>query len=274
MDGAMEIEAFVHGAMCISYSGRCLLSAYFTGRDANKGACTHPCRWKYALMEENRPGEYLPVEEDERGTYILNSKDLCMVGHIPELVDAGVASLKIEGRMKTTLYVAVTASAYRRAIDDYFGAEAEYRRNIPEYEREIAMCTTRDFTTGFYFDKPDGDDQIYTGNTYKQGAVYLGLVEAVDEDGGIHIFQKNKFSAGDEIEVMPFRGSAVKAVVEKIVNGEGLEVASAPHPKEALKLYLSGGKGMILPGMVLRMIKDENTEQGDADSRIINPCDC
>ena len=248
----MEIEAFVHGAMCISYSGRCLLSSYFTGRDANEGACTHPCRWKYALMEESRPGEYLPVEEDERGTYILNSKDLCMIGHIPELVDAGVASLKIEGRMKTALYVAVTAAAYRRAIDDFFESEEKYRSSIPEYEREISMCTTRDFTTGFYFRKPDGNDQIYTANTYKQGAVFLGMIEKVDEDGGVHIFQKNKFSVGDEIEVMRFRDTAVSAKVERIVNEEGLDVESAPHPLEPLKLWLSMKDGELLPGMLLR----------------------
>ena len=203
-------------------------------------------------MEESRPGEYLPVEEDERGTYILNSKDLCMIGHIPELVDAGVASLKIEGRMKTALYVAVTAAAYRRAIDDFFESEEKYRSNIPEYEREISMCTTRDFTTGFYFRKPDGNDQIYTANTYKQGAVFLGMIEKVDEDGGVHIFQKNKFSVGDEIEVMRFRDTAVSAKVERIVNEEGLDVESAPHPLEPLKLWLSGTDGEILPGMMLR----------------------
>ena len=162
----MEIESFVHGAMCISYSGRCLLSNFFTGRDANQGACTHPCRWKYAVVEETRPGEYLPVYENERGTYIFNSKDLCMIEHIPELVDAGIDSFKIEGRMKTALYVATVARTYRKAIDDYFASEEKYRENLEWYRREIAKCTYRSFTTGFYFGKPDENTQIYDNNTY------------------------------------------------------------------------------------------------------------
>ena len=151
----LEIESFVHGAMCISYSGRCLLSNYFTGRDANQGACTHPCRWKYAVVEETRPGEYLPVYENERGTYLFNSKDLCMIEYIPELVEAGIDSLKIEGRMKTALYVAAVARTYRKAIDDYFCSEELYRTRMDWYRAEIAKCTYRQFTTGFYFGKPD-----------------------------------------------------------------------------------------------------------------------
>jgi putative protease len=258
----MEIEAFIHGAMCISYSGRCLLSNYFTSRDANRGACTHPCRWKYVLMEESRPGEYLPIEEDERGSYILNSRDLCMIGYIPELCEAGISSFKIEGRMKTALYVAVTASAYRRAIDDYFSSEELYRKNIPDYMREISMCTTREFTTGFYFRKPTEEDQIYTGNTYRQDAVFLGEAEAVDPDGGIHISQKNKFSVGEEVQVMPFRGEAFSAKVLRILNEEGGEQESAPHPKQALTVYLSCETGepnkiesnKIEPGMMLRKV--------------------
>ena len=146
----MEIESFVHGAMCISYSGRCLLSNFFTGRDANRGACTHPCRWKYAVVEETRPGEYLPVYENERGTYIFNSKDLCMIEHIPELVEAGIDSLKIEGRMKTALYVATVARTYRKAIDDYFTDPKLYEKNMDWYQAEISKCTYRQFTTGFY----------------------------------------------------------------------------------------------------------------------------
>ena len=137
----LEIETFIHGAMCISYSGRCLLSNYFTGRDANLGACTHPCRWKYYLMEENRPGEYLPVEENERGTYIFNSKDLCMIEHIPDLVEAGIDSFKIEGRMKTALYVADVARTYRQAIDDYFISPELYESRREYYRQEISKCT-------------------------------------------------------------------------------------------------------------------------------------
>ena len=150
----MEIETFVHGAMCISYSGRCLLSNYFTSRDANQGACTHPCRWKYAVVEESRPGEYLPVYENERGTYIFNSKDLCMIEHIPDLIDAGIDSLKIEGRMKTALYVATVARTYRKAIDDYNESPEKYYANMEWYKEEIGKCTYREFTTGFYFNKP------------------------------------------------------------------------------------------------------------------------
>ena len=175
----MEIESFVHGAMCISYSGRCLLSNFFTGRDANRGACTHPCRWKYAVVEETRPGEYLPVYENERGTYIFNSKDLCMIEHIPELVEAGIDSLKIEGRMKTALYVATVARTYRKAIDDYFTDPGLYEKNMDWYKAEISKCTYRQFTTGFYFGKPDENTQIYDNNTYVNEYIYLGIVEAV-----------------------------------------------------------------------------------------------
>lgn len=179
----MEIESFVHGAMCISYSGRCLLSNYFTGRDANRGACTHPCRWKYALVEETRPGEYLPVFENDRGTFIFNSKDLNMIEHIPELVDAGIDSFKIEGRMKTALYVATVARTYRRAIDDYFASEEQYRANLEWYRAEIAKCTYRKFTTGFYFGKADENTQIYDESTYVSEYIYLGTVGAVVKNG-------------------------------------------------------------------------------------------
>lgn len=149
----MEIETFIHGAMCISYSGRCLLSNYFTGRDANQGACTHPCRWKYAVVEESRPGEYLPVYENERGTYIFNSKDLCMIEHIPDLLDAGIDSYKIEGRMKTALYVATVARTYRKAIDDYLESPKKYEENMEWYRDQISNCTYRQFTTGFFYGK-------------------------------------------------------------------------------------------------------------------------
>ena len=142
----LEIETFVHGAMCISYSGRCLLSSFLAGRDANRGACTHPCRWKYALVEESRPGQYMPVYENERGTYIFNSKDLCMIDHIPDLMTAGIDSLKIEGRMKTALYVATVARTYRKAIDDWQKDPALYEKNLPWYRDQISNCTYRQFT--------------------------------------------------------------------------------------------------------------------------------
>ena len=234
----MEIESFIHGAMCISYSGRCLLSNYFTGRDANQGACTHPCRWKYAVVEEKRPGEYLPVYENERGTYIFNSKDLCMVEYIPEVVAAGIDSLKIEGRMKTALYVATVARTYRKAIDDFFESEETYRANMDWYHSEIAKCTYRQFTTGFYFGKPDENTQIYDSNTYINEYIYLGIVDEV-KDGLARIEQRNKFCVGDVIEIMKPDGQNVEVTVEGMFTEDGEAVDSAPHPKQVLWLKLS-----------------------------------
>ena len=235
----MEIESFVHGAMCISYSGRCLLSNYFTGRDANQGACTHPCRWKYAVMEESRPGEYFPVYENERGTYIFNSGDLCMIGHIPELIDAGIDSFKVEGRMKTALYVATVARTYRKAIDDYLSGEENYCGNMDWYLHEIGKCTYRKFNTGFYFGRPTEESQIYDNSTYISEAVYLGIVDAAEENGLISIEQRNKFCVGDEIEIMKPDGRDIAARVERILDEDGQDMESAPHAKQKLKVQLS-----------------------------------
>ena len=236
----MEIESFVHGAMCISYSGRCLLSGYMTGRSANLGACTHPCRWNYSVMEEKRPGEYFPVEEDERGTYIFNSKDLCMIEHIPELIEAGIDSFKVEGRMKTQLYVAAAARAYRNAIDDYFTDPALYQKRLPLYKEEIGKCTYREFTTGFYFGKPNEDAQIYDSNTYVRNYTFLGSVSEVLPDGRIRIEQKNKFSTGDTIEILKKDLTSVFAEVLKIQDAEtGAEQESCPHSRQQLLITLS-----------------------------------
>ena len=234
----MEIESFIHGAMCISYSGRCLLSNYFVGRDANQGACTHPCRWKYSVVEETRPGEYMPVYENERGTYIFNSKDLCMIEHIPEMIDAGIDSFKIEGRMKTALYVATVARTYRKAIDDYLKSPELYRENMEWYKSEIGKCTYREFTTGFYFHKPDAMTQIYDSNTYVKNYTYLGTVEAVREDGLVRIEQKNKFSVGETVEIMKPDGRNLEKEVAAICDEEGNPVESAPHPKQVLYVDL------------------------------------
>lgn len=234
----LEIETFVHGAMCMSYSGRCLLSNYFTGRDANRGACTHPCRWKYAVVEETRPGEYLPVYENERGTYIFNSKDLCMIEHIPELLEAGVDSFKIEGRMKTALYVATVARTYRKAIDDCQKDPALYRKNMPWYLDQISNCTYRQFTTGFFFGRPDESTQIYDSNTYVKEYTYLGIA-GEEKDGLFPIEQRNKFSVGETIEIMKPSGENIEARVLKIINEEGEEQESAPHPKQVLYIGLS-----------------------------------
>ncbi|MBQ1422814.1 MAG: U32 family peptidase [Lachnospiraceae bacterium] len=237
----MEIESFVHGAMCISYSGRCLLSGYMTGRSANLGACTHPCRWNYAVMEEKRPGEYFPVEEDERGTYIFNSRDLCMIEHIPELIEAGVDSFKVEGRMKTQLYVAAAARAYRNAIDDYFTDPELYRRRIPLYKEEIGKCTYREFTTGFYFGKPNEEAQIYDSNTYVKNYTFLGSVAEVLPDGSVRIEQKNKFCTGDEIEILKKDLTSVFAKVLRIRDAAtGADQESCPHSRQQLLITLTG----------------------------------
>lgn len=245
----MEIESFIHGAMCISYSGRCLLSNYFTGRDANQGACTHPCRWKYAVVEEKRPGEYLPVEEDDRGTYIFNSKDLCMIEYIPEMMEAGIDSFKIEGRMKTALYVATVARTYRKAIDDYKTSPELYRSNMDYYREEISKCTYRQFTTGFYFGKTTEESQIYDSNTYIREYTYLGMVEQTDTQGRIVLEQRNKFAVGETIEAMLFDGRNQELVVQGIRDDEGNIMESAPHPKQRLHVDL----GVQLPiGCILR----------------------
>lgn len=233
----MEIESFIHGAMCISYSGRCLLSSYFTGRDANHGACTHPCRWKYSIVEETRPGEYLPVFENERGTYIFNSKDLCMIEHIPEMMDAGIDSFKIEGRMNTALYVATVARTYRKAVDAAASSREAYEKILPWCLEEISKCTYRQFTTGFYFGKPDENTQIYDNNTYINEYIYLGIVGET-EGNTVGIEQRNKFSVGEVIEIMKPDGTNRETKVLSIVNEDGEEMESAPHPQQKLKVTL------------------------------------
>lgn len=257
---SVEIESFIHGAMCISYSGRCLLSNYFTGRDANRGECTHPCRWNYAVMEETRPGEYMPVYENERGTYIFNSKDLCMIGHIPELVEAGIDSFKVEGRMKTALYVAAVARTYRKAIDDYFESPEKYQQNMEWYKEEIGKCTIRNFSTGFYFGKPGSDSQIYDSNTYIKEYTYLGWIEKVNEDGTFEIHQKNKFDAGETIEIMrPGDRTDIVEVLE-IYGEDGTLTNSAPHPLEHLRIRVSEVSDELHVYDILRR-KEENANE-------------
>lgn len=232
----MEIETFVHGAMCISYSGRCLLSNYMTGRDANLGACTHPCRWKYYLVEENRPGEYMPVEENERGTYLFNSKDLCMVEHIPELIKAGIDSFKVEGRMKTALYVATTARAYRLAIDAYFESEEAYLANLSFYAEEVTKCTNRRFTTGFFFGKPDEEAQIYENSSYVKDYTYLGTIQMKTEEGFYLMQQKNKFCLNETIEGMKPNGENKSVIVKRILDEDGNEMESCPHSRQMIRV--------------------------------------
>ncbi len=235
----LEIETFIHGAMCISYSGRCLLSNYFTGRDANRGSCTHPCRWKYAVMEETRPGEYFPVYENDRGTFLFNSKDLCMIEHMPDILTAGIDSLKIEGRMKTALYVATVARTYRKAIDDWFVSEECYRNNMEWYKAEIGKCTTRPFTTGFFYGKPGADTQIYDNSTYNQEYIYLGIAGDMLPGDRFSLEQKNKFSVGETIEIMKPSGENREVLVEGIFDEEGRPQESAPHARQKLQVKLS-----------------------------------
>ena len=246
----MEIESFIHGAMCISYSGRCLLSNFLTGRDANRGACTHPCRWKYALEEEQRPGEYMPVFENERGTYIFNSKDLCMIEHIPDMIEAGIDSFKIEGRMKTALYVATVARTYRKAIDDYLESPEKYQANIDWYKSEIAKCTYRQFTTGFYYGKPNENTQIYDSNTYINEYIYLGTIREITDDGRALFEQKNKFCVGDTIELMKPDGSNISVEVKDMETEEGTKVEACPHSRQMIYVTLST---VPAPGDIMRV---------------------
>ncbi|MEG0963011.1 MAG: U32 family peptidase [Lachnospiraceae bacterium] len=255
----MEIETFIHGAMCISYSGRCLLSNYFTGRDANGGACTHPCRWKYAVVEETRPGEYMPVYENERGTYIFNSKDLCMIEYLPQMMEAGIDSFKIEGRMKTALYVATVARTYRKAIDDYFTSFKTYQEHMPWYLDQISNCTYRQFTTGFFFGKADETAQIYDNNTYRKEYTYLGIVGAQKGESYYRIEQRNKFSVGEEIEIMKPDGRNNIVIVKSIQDEEGNEVESAPHPKQVL--YIDLGEPLEKFDILRRQEKEEQADE-------------
>ena len=230
-DSNLELEAFVHGAMCISYSGRCLLSNYMSGRDSNQGACAHPCRWKYYLMEEQRPGEYMPVYENERGTFIYNSKDLCMIEHIDKLVECGLSSFKIEGRVKSEFYVATVVAAYRQAIDSYI-ADPQNWRFKQEWYDELKKVSHRDYTTGFYFDKPGGSEQHYASSSYIRNYDMVGTVDDFDEKSmTAKVVQKNRFFVGDEVEFLCPDGSFFTQKINEIIdeNGNSVEVANRPQ---------------------------------------------
>ena len=244
----IELEAFVHGAMCISYSGRCLLSNFMAGRDANRGACTHPCRWKYSLVEEQRPGEYYPIEEDGRGSYIMNSRDLCMIDRIPDLADAGVYSLKIEGRMKSMYYVATVVSAYRAAIDAYL-ADPEGYSFDPAWYDELCKASHREFTRGFYYNKPTDKDQNYLTSDYIRDYSFVGLVRDTDEKTGLTtVEQRNKFSVGDTVEIFGPHTAFREEKIEEMYDEEGEAVESAPHPQQILKIRFkkTPGEGFII----------------------------
>ncbi len=227
----LELEVFVHGAMCISYSGRCLLSNYMTGRDSNRGLCAHPCRWKYYLVEEKRPGEYLPVYENERGTFIFNSKDLCMIEHIPDLVASGVTSLKIEGRMKSSYYVATVIKAYRQAIDAYYADPEGYSFN-PVWLEEVSKASHREFTTGFYFGKPQNSGQVYNTSSYIRDYDFVGMVTAFDKRTGIAtVEQRNRMFKGETVEVVRPVGQYFLQEIKSMENVDHEEIDVAPHPQ-------------------------------------------
>ena len=235
----MEIEAFVHGAMCISYSGRCLLSNFMTERGANQGQCAHPCRYKYALMEEKRPGEFYPVEEDDRGTYIFNSKDMCMIEHIPELIEAGLASLKIEGRMKSVFYVATVVRAYRQAIDAYY-ADPEGWTFKEEWLEELKKVSNRHFTNGFYYNKPRNVDQNYETSAYYREFTFIGLVLDYDPETKIAtVEQRNKISEGDFVEVFGPGDTCFTQTIEGMTDEEGNPIAAAPHAQQIVKIPMA-----------------------------------
>ncbi len=232
----LELEAFVHGAMCISYSGRCLLSNYMTNRDSNQGACSHPCRWKYNLVEETRPGEYMPVFENERGTFIYNSKDLCMIEHIDKLVECGLDSFKIEGRVKSEYYLATIVKAYREAIDSYF-ENPEGFKSKPEWLEEIKKVSHRDYTTGFFFGKPDGNEQNYETSSYIRNYELLGIVDGYDEKSGLlTVVQKNRFFKGSEVEFLRPKGDFVKLKIEYMEDSDGNELEIANRPQDIARI--------------------------------------
>ncbi len=231
----MEIEAFVHGAMCISYSGRCLLSNYMTGRDSNQGACAHPCRWNYYLVEETRPNEYMKIFENERGSFIFNSKDLCMIDHIPELIESGITSLKIEGRVKTAFYVATVVGAYRREIDRYFENPKGYKFNTEEYE-ELCKVSHRPYYTGFYFGRPDENAQVYTSSSYIRDYELIAMVESYDEETKtVTVSQRNRFFTGEEIEIIRPDKPYLKIAIDYMENEKGESIEVAPHAQMTVK---------------------------------------
>lgn len=234
----MDLEAFVHGAMCISYSGRCLLSNYMTHRDANRGLCAHPCRYKYRLEEEKRPGEYYPIEEDDRGTYIFNSSDLCMLQHMPDIIEAGISSAKIEGRMKSIFYIACVVNAYRQAIDAYYSDKENYQFD-PQWQVSMERASHRNFTTGFYYDMPDDRDQNYDTSSYTRDYSFTGLVLDYDEASGIAVVeQRNKMTVGETITVFGPGDNGFTQTLDYMHDEEDQPIESAPHPQQILRIRM------------------------------------
>ena len=228
----LELEAFVHGAMCMAYSGRCLLSQFMTGRDSNRGFCAQPCRWKYALMEEKRPGQYFPVEETDSGTLFMNSKDLSMIDHIPELCEAGISSFKIEGRIKTEYYVAIITQAYRRALDDCFTDVIAYGNNLPTYLQQVDMVSHRPYYTGFYFPDPELNGQNYHEPSYIRNYDLVGTVNGYDAlRRRLVVTEKNKINAGDELIIVEPGQPLRKFNANRMFDSDGTQILVAPHPE-------------------------------------------
>lgn len=251
----MELEVFVHGAMCISYSGRCLLSNYMANRDANKGDCAQSCRWKYNLVEEKRPGEYYPIEQNERGTFIFNSKDLCLIEYIDQLIDAGIDSFKVEGRVKTQFYVATVIRAYRLGIDAYYEGryDEEYKKFLFE---EIKKASYRDFTTGFNFHKPTNEDQNYNSSAYIRGYDFLGLVLDYDETTQeATIEQRNKFVVGDSIEAFGPYEKIHYFDIEYIKDEDGTMIEMANRAKQIVKIKVP--EKLYKGDMLRRIVENE-----------------
>jgi putative protease len=233
---SLDLEAFVHGAMCISYSGRCLMSNYFADRDANRGQCAQPCRWKFNLVEEKRPGEYYPVLEDERGTYIFNSKDLCLLPNIPELINSGLDSFKIEGRMKSVHYVATVIKVYREAIDAYIADPDKYSVKT-EWLEELQKISHRAYTSGFYFNKATQDDQIYGSSSYEQTFDFIGLVRSYDATTRMAIIeQRNNIKIGQRIEIMQPGRPNFSQVITEMFDMEGNSISVAPHAQQLIRI--------------------------------------
>ena len=250
----LDIEAFIHGAMCMSYSGRCLLSNYMTGRDANMGDCAQPCRYKYAVVEEKRPGEYFPIEENDEGTFIFNSKDLCMIEFIPELINSGIYSFKVEGRVKSSYYVATVLRSYRMAIDAYYKDTGNYIYNTKLLE-EIKKVSHRDFTTGFYFGKPTDEAQIYSTSSYIRGYDFLGMVLDYDKETQIAtIEQRNRMFIGEEIEIFGPGVDYFTQKIDKMWDDSGNEIEVAPHAQQIIKMKL---ENEVSKYYLLRKVREE-----------------
>jgi len=253
-EGKVELETFVHGAMCISYSGRCLLSNYFVGRDANKGDCAQSCRWKYHIVEEKRPGEYYPIEENDQGTFIMNSRDLNLAEEVPQLIEAGLSSLKIEGRMKSIHYAATVVNTYRQIIDQYYADPENYQAD-PELLAELRKISHRDYTKGFFYGKPGSEGQRYESSSYLRTYDFMGVVrDVMPENNEILVEVRNKIFKGDQLEVVTPGRKSFTIDVDYIINSDGERVDSAPHPKQ--KIIIPALES-IEKGALLRREKDD-----------------